>query len=85
MAYPSEPNISQDVAIENRSRIDAKLVQESAGKGDNTVHGQFSRRRQAGHMPLSLVLSGPQTARIMTTEGAHAYQFDFRYTHMLPR
>ncbi|KAF9283067.1 hypothetical protein BGZ68_005587 [Mortierella alpina] len=66
MAYPSDPNISQDVAIENRSRIDAKLVQESAGKGDNTVHGipPFTVPRADGTLEASpdIRSNAPRTA-----------------------
>ncbi|KAF9956163.1 hypothetical protein BGZ70_010022, partial [Mortierella alpina] len=58
--------ISQDAAIENRSKIDAKLAQESAGKGDNTVHGipPFTVPRADGTLEASpdIRSNAPRTA-----------------------
>ncbi|CAO3573591.1 unnamed protein product [Mortierella alpina] len=62
----SGQNISHDAAIENRSKIDARLVQESAGKGDNTVHGipPFTVPRADGTLEASpdIRSNAPRTA-----------------------
>ncbi|KAG9319604.1 hypothetical protein KVV02_002134 [Mortierella alpina] len=62
----SGQNISKDAAIENRSKIDARLAQESAGQGDNTVHGipPFTVPRADGTLEASpdIRSNAPRTA-----------------------
>ncbi|KAF8963338.1 hypothetical protein BGZ46_001004 [Entomortierella lignicola] len=66
MSDPTRQPVTQNAGIETRTKLDTRLAQESAGKGDNTIHGipPFTLPRADGTLEASIGVhaSIPQTA-----------------------